>query len=243
MKVVLFCGGLGMRLRDVPHNVPKPMVPVGGKPILWHLMKYYAHHGHSEFVLCLGHRGEAIREYLGGLAEDWSVTFVDSGVDASIGERLHAAEPLLRGEEVFCANYADGLTDLPLGDQLDHFRRHDVIASLVSVRPNLSYHSVDAGPGGLVHGFRSIVETRVRVNGGFFLFKRDIFRILREGEDLVEAPFQRLIRARQLVAYEYDGFWIAVDTAKDKQRVDELWETGAPPWMVWGPPAPAGFRP
>ena len=243
MKVVLFCGGLGMRLRDAPYNVPKPMVPIGGKPILWHLMKYYAHHGHTEFVLCLGYRGEAIREFVSGLREDWSITCVDSGIDATIGERLLAAEPFVRGEPVFCANYADGLSDLPLGDQLAHFRRHGVIAGLASVRPNLSYHSVDTEADGVVRDFRSIVETRVRVNGGFFLFTAEIFTFLRAGEELVEAPFQRLIAARQLVAYEYDGFWVAVDTAKDKQRVDELFATGAPPWRVWQEPLTEPARP
>lgn len=243
MKVVLFCGGLGMRLRDAPYNVPKPMVPIGGRPILWHLMKYYAHHGHTEFVLCLGYRGEVIRDFVRDLREDWSITCVDSGTDATIGERLLAAEPWVRGEEVFCANYADGLSDLPLGDQLAHFRRHGAIASLVSVRPNLSYHSVETGPGGLVLGFRSIAATSIRVNGGFFLFRPEIFRFLGDGEELVEAPFQRLIAARQLVAYEYDGFWVAVDTAKDKQLVDELYASGAPPWRVWQDSVPQPSRP
>ncbi len=236
MKVVLFCGGLGMRLRGSPENVPKPMVPIGCRPIIWHLMKYYAHHGLKDFILCLGYRGEAIRNYLREDCEDcedWSVTFVDSGIEASIGQRLLAVEPLLAGEEVFCANYADGLTDLPFADQMAHFLHHDRVASFLSVRPNLSYHAVASEPGGLVTGFHSIVHTDLRVNGGFFIFKRDIFRYLRAGEDLVEAPFQRLIQSRQLVAYPHDGFWIAVDTAKDKLRVDELYASGTPPWMVW----------
>jgi glucose-1-phosphate cytidylyltransferase len=243
MKVVLFCGGLGMRLRDAPYNVPKPMVPIGDNPILWHLMKYYAHHGHTEFVLCLGYRGEAIRDFVRDLREDWSITCVDSGIDATIGERLRAAEPLVRGEEMFCANYADGLSDLPLGDQVAHFRRYGGIASLVSVRPNLSYHSVESEPGGRVLGFRSIAATPIRVNGGFFLFRPEIFRYLRDGEELVGPPFQRLIAARQLVAYEYDGFWVAVDTAKDKQLVDALYASGAPPWRVWQDPVPLPARP
>ena len=233
MKVVLFCGGLGMRLRGSAENVPKPMVPIGSRPILWHLMKYYQYHGIEDFILCLGYHGDVIRNYLREAGESWSVTFVDSGVEASIGQRLLAAQPLLDGEEVFCANYADGLTDLPFADHLAHFIRHDRVASFLSVRPNLSYHAVEADPGGVVTGFHSIVQTDLRVNGGFFIFKRDIFRYIRAGDDLVEAPFQRLIQARQLVAHAYDGFWIAVDTAKDKQRVDEMYATGHAPWMVW----------
>ncbi len=233
MKVVLFCGGLGLRLRTSPDNVPKPMVPIGSRPIIWHLMRYYAHHGIKDFILCLGYRGEVIRNYMRDHCADWSVTFVDSGVEANIGERLAATEPFLAGEEVFCANYADGLTDLPLGDQLAHFLRHDRVASFLSVRPNLSYHAVVSGPDGLVTGFHGIGATDLRVNGGFFIFKREIFRYLRPGEELVEEPFRRLIQARQLVSYRYDGFWQAVDTAKDKQRVDELHASGKPPWMIW----------
>ena len=240
MKVVLFCGGLGMRLRDTPDHVPKPMVPIGGKPILWHLMKYYAHYGLTDFVLCLGYQGEVIRKYFEDHPVEWSLTFVDSGITASIGERLRAAEPALEGEEIFCANYADGLSDLPLPAQLVHFLEHDAIASFVSVRPNLSYHAVAAESDGIVTGFHGVQESPLRVNGGFFLFKKDIFQYLRPGEDLVEEPFRRLIRLRQLVTYEYDGFWIAIDTAKDKLRVDALHEQGSPPWMVWNrPPAAA----
>ena len=265
MKVVLFCGGLGMRLREHAENVPKPMVPIGYRPIIWHLMRYYAHWGHTDFILCLGHRGDLIKHYflnyeefvsndfvlsqggrkrelLSSDIEDWRITFVDTGLNTNIGERLKAVEPHLAGEEVFLANYADGLTDLPLPDQLAHFRRHDKTASFLCVRPNLSYHFVSQSSGGVVTGFQDIAQSGIRVNGGFFIFKRDIFRYVEAGEDLVLEPFQRLIRDGQLVAYPYDGFWLAVDTAKDKKRVDDLFETGNPPWAVWNhaPPRPTG---
>jgi len=222
-----------MRLRNSAENVPKPMIPIGGQPILWHLMRYYAHHGLTDFILCLGYRGEAIPRYLLGQSDGWSVEFVDSGIGVSIGERLRAVQPLLEGEKTFCANYADGLTDLPLADQLAHFRSHDRVASFLTVRPNLSYHAVDAEASGLVTGIHGISETTLRVNGGYFIFKQDIFDYLRAGEDLVEQAFPRLIRARQLVTYQYDGFWTAVDTQKDQQRVDQLFAGGKPPWMVW----------
>jgi glucose-1-phosphate cytidylyltransferase len=256
VKVVLFCGGLGMRLRDHPENVPKPMVTIGYRPILWHLMRYYAHFGHKEFILCLGHRGDVIKHYflnyeecvtndfvlseggrrrelLSSDIEDWRITFVDTGLNASIGERLRAVERHLAGEEIFLANYADGLTDLPLPEQIEHFRKLDKVGSFLCVKPNLSYHAVTTDADGLVTAFRDIVESGIRVNGGFFVFKRDIFRFLREGEELVLEPFERLIRERQLLAYRYDGFWLAVDTAKDKQRVDDLFAAGNPPWEVW----------
>ena len=256
MKVVLFCGGLGMRLREYADNVPKPMVPIGYRPILWHLMKYYAHFGHKDFILCLGYRGDTIRHYFlhydecmtndfvmenGGRTrhlvhsdiEDWRITFVDTGNMTSIGERLLAVRKYVEEDETFLANYADGLTDLPLPDQLAHFRRHDKVASFLSVKPNLSYHFIAADDDGRVLAFKDIVQSGLRVNGGFFAFKREIFDYIREGEELVHQPFQRLVQEGQLLAYPYDGFWMAMDTAKDKRRIDELFDAGAPPWMIW----------
>jgi glucose-1-phosphate cytidylyltransferase len=255
MKVVLFCGGLGMRLRDYAENVPKPMVPIGYRPVIWHLMRYYAHYGHTDFVLCLGYRGDLIKEYFlnyeecvsndfvlsaGGRhrvlinsdIEDWRITFVDTGLNANIGERLKAVEKHLAGEEMFLANYADGLTDLPLPQQVADLRRRGKIASFLSVRPNLSYHFV-ASQGGVVTAFRDIAHSGLRVNGGFFVFRTEIFDYMRAGEELVVEPFQRLVDAQQLVAYDYDGFWLPMDTAKDKKRIDDLHDAGEPPWQVW----------
>ena len=256
MKVVIFCGGLGMRLRDYAENIPKPLVPIGYRPIIWHLMKYYAHFGHKDFVLCLGYRGDQVKHYflnyeefvtndfvlseggrrrelLSSDIEDWRITFVDTGLTANIGQRLVAVRKHLAGEDAFLANYADGLTDLPLPEQLAHFQRQDKVASFLCVKPNLSYHAVEAQESGLVTGFRDIVDAGVRVNGGFFIFKQAIFDYLRDGDELVLEPFQRLIRDEQLVAYPYDGFWMAVDTAKEKKRVDDLFAGGNPPWQVW----------
>ena len=256
MKVVLFCGGLGMRLRDYAENVPKPMVPIGYRPIIWHLMKYYAHFGHRDFILCLGYRGDTIKHYflnyeeaitndfvlsdggrrrdlLSSDIEDWRITFVDTGLNSNIGQRLAAVRKHVAGEEVFLVNYADGLTDLPLEGQLAHFRQHDAVASFLCVKPNLSYHAVAAEGNGLVTGFHDIADAGVRVNGGFFVFRQAIFDYIREGEELVLQPFQRLIKDRRLLAYNYDGFWLAVDTAKEKQRIDELFAAGNPPWEVW----------
>lgn len=256
MKVVLFCGGLGMRLREYAGNVPKPLVLIGNRPIIWYLMKYYAHFGHKEFILCLGYQGNAIKQYFlnyeeyssndfiltnGGRTrellsrdlEDWRITFLDTGMDTSIGERLWRVRPHLEGEDAFLANYADGLTDLHLPDQLQHFEKEGTVASFLSVKPNISYHFVKTENGGLVTGIHDIVESGLRVNGGFFAFKQEIFDYMREGEDLVNGPFKRLIADRQVVGYRYDGYWQAVDTAKDKERVDRLHDAGNPPWEVW----------
>jgi glucose-1-phosphate cytidylyltransferase len=256
MKVVLFCGGLGMRLREYSGNVPKPMVLIGERPILWYLMKYYAHFGHKDFILCLGYGATVIKQYFLNYEEytsndfvlseggrkrelfgqdihDWRITFVDTGLESNIGERLLKVRRHLDGEEVFLANYADGLTNLCLPEQIENFEANGADASFLSVRPNLSYHFVQTNEEGQVAGFHDIAESGIRVNGGFFVFRRNVFDYIRPGEDLVFEPFQRMIDAGKLLAYPYDGYWQAVDTAKDKSRVDELHAAGSPPWQVW----------
>lgn len=256
MKVVLFCGGLGMRLRDYADNVPKPMVPLGYRPIIWHLMKYYAHYGHRDFVLCLGYRGDQIKHYFlnyeegmsndfilsdGGRKrelltsdiEDWRITFVETGLTSNIGQRLVAVKKHLAGEEMFLANYSDGLTDLPLTAQVEAFTKSGASGCFLSVRPNLSYHFVSVDAAGRVQSFRDIAQSGLRVNGGFFVFRQDIFDYIQSGEELVEKPFTRLVEKQKLLAYEYDGFWMPMDTAKDKARLDELHASGKPPWYVW----------
>ncbi|HUL49080.1 MAG TPA: sugar phosphate nucleotidyltransferase [Gemmatimonadales bacterium] len=255
MKVVLFCGGLGLRLREYDENLPKPMVPIGYRPILWHVMKYYAHFGHRDFILCLGYRADVVKNYFrnydecvsndfvlsgGGKTlellrtdiEDWRITFVDTGINSTIGERLKAVERHVRDEPVFLANYSDGLTDLPLPAQLEHFHRHDAVASFVSVKPAISYHFVTARNGGVVTGLEDVARTGMRINGGYFVLRREIFSLLHRGEDLVTDAFPRLIPDGRLVGYRYDGFWQSMDTFKDKQRLDELYARGDAPWEV-----------
>jgi len=258
MKVVLFCGGLGLRIRDA-EDIPKPMVKIGYRPILWHLMRYYAHFGHTDFLLCLGYRADVIKNYFVHYSEyvsndfvladggkrlelfnsdiqDWRITFVDTGINSNIGQRLKAAEKYLEGEEEFLANYSDGLTDLPLPQQLDHFHRHGKVASFLCVRPNLSYHmvSLQESDGSLVTGMRAMNQCTMRINGGFFIFKKMIFDYIRENEELVSEPFERLIAKKQLVAYSYDGFWQCMDTFKDRQELENRYASGRAPWQLWG---------
>ena len=256
MKVVLFCGGLGMRLRDYAENVPKPIVPLGFRPILWHVMKYYAHYGHKDFILCLGYRGDAIkqffldyeeclsndfilseggrkRELLQSDIEDWRITFVETGLKANIGERLMAVQPYVEDDDMFLANYADGLTDLPLDSHIELARRHGKVATFLAVKPTLSYHFVTSDDAGVVTSIKNMDQSGLRVNGGYFVFRRELFDYMREGEELVIEPFRRLIEASELVANPYNGFWMPLDTAKDKQQLDELHESGNPPWYVW----------
>ena len=256
MKVVLFCGGLGLRLRDYADHIPKPMVAIGYRPILWHVMKYFAHFGYKEFILCLGYRGDLIKQYFldyneclsndfvfsrGGkdleLANsdihDWKITFVDTGLRSNIGQRLLAVEKYLADEELFLANYTDGLTDLDLPSYLDFAHQRNRIATFLSVKPNLSYHVAETGADGLVTSIKELTRSGIRINAGFFVLKQEIFRYMRPGEELVIEPFRRLVQKRQLAAFEYDGFFAAMDTFKDKQQLDDLYESGQPPWEVW----------
>jgi len=255
MKVVLFCGGLGTRLREYTEAIPKPMVRIGHQPILWYVMKYYAHFGHTDFILCLGYRGDVIKEYFLNynecLANDfvmrngqanpqmnysdirkWNITFVDTGQNANIGQRLMAVRKYVEGEELFLANYSDGLSDLPLDTYLDFMRTENKIAGFISVRPNQTFHVVQTDRTHLVTEIAHVEES-VRINGGFFAFKGDIFSHMRPSEELVDEPFRRLIERKQLVAYPYDGFWKCMDTFKDKQQFEDLYAAGETPWVVW----------
>jgi glucose-1-phosphate cytidylyltransferase len=256
MKVVLFCGGKGVRLRRDGTDLPKPLVRIGNQPILWHVMKYYAHFGHKDFVLCLGYRGDVIKDYFLNYSEclsndfvlseggkklelmrsdiqDWKITFVETGLHSNIGQRLKAVERIVGDEPEFLANYSDGLTNLSLPQQLEQFRRHDAVASFVSVKPNLSYHLVSSEPNGIVTAIEDIQKTSIRINGGFFAFRQEIFRHLRDGEELVREPFQRLVGLGRLRAYRYDGFWMSMDTFKDRQQLEEIYSHGNAPWEVW----------
>jgi glucose-1-phosphate cytidylyltransferase len=257
MKVVLFCGGLGMRIREYPDPVPKPMITIGYRPLLWHVMKYYAHHGHKDFILCLGYKGDAVKNYflnydecvsnnfvlsgggkklrlLGSDIHDWNITFVDTGIAANVGQRLKAVEPYLAGESMFLANYSDGVTDLPLPAYLDQFRRRGKVGCFLAVRPHHSYHVVTFS-GDVVQQITPISKAGIWINGGFFAFRTDVFEYLKEGEELVEEPFRRLIDRQQLLAYPYDGFWASMDTFKDKQQLEDLYTRGEAPWEVWKP--------
>ena len=260
MKVVLFCGGLGMRMREYSEAVPKPMVPIGYRPILWHVMKYYAHYGHKDFILCLGYKANVIKQYFlnydecvsndfvysqGGkklelLArdiQDWNITFADTGLHANIGQRLRAVRKFLDSEEMFLANYTDGLADLRLPGMIQDFEKSNRVAAFLGVRPNATFHLVECNGDGLVTGIRHVAASNQRINGGFFVFRREIFDCLKDGEELVQEPFQRLIAAQQLAAYSHDGFWACMDTVKEVQQLEELYLQGRAPWEVWKPQA------
>lgn len=257
MKVVLFCGGAGMRLRGYSEDVPKPMVTVGSRPVLWHVMKYYAHYGHKDFVICLGYKGSAIKNYFleyeesvsndfvlsqGGRQlefmqrdiEDWRITFVDTGQRSTIADRLRLVEPHLRGEDIFLANYSDGLTDFPLPQMIDDFSHRDGYVSFLSVQPrSSSFDTVQMAEDESVKSIRSMKESNIWVNGGYFVLRNDVFRYLRPGEEFVYEPMQRMIREGKVWSRRYEGFWQCMDTFKDKQLLDEMEASGTAPWCVW----------
>jgi glucose-1-phosphate cytidylyltransferase len=237
------------------------MVPVGYRPILWHVMRYYAHFGHKDFILCLGYKADAIKQYFikyeetlsndfvmseGGRKvellrsdiQDWNITFVDTGLSSNIGMRLKAVQPFLQGEEMFLANYSDGLTDMSLPDEIEYFRqRRDAVACFAGVAPTQSVHLVTVQEGGKVKSVRHIKDVGMRVNGGFFVFRQEIFDWMQAGEELVEQPFHRLAEVGKLLAYPYDGFWACMDTFKDKQLLEDMYMRGSVPWEVWKAPA------
>lgn len=257
MKVVLFCGGLGMRIREYTANIPKPMVQIGYRPILWYILKYYAHYGHKDFILCLGHKGDMIKKYFvdydetisndfvfskGGRniellhtdIDDWTITFVDTGLDSSIGMRLMAVKDYLKHEDVFLANYSDGLTDLPLNSMIDWFLpQKNKIAAFVSYNPHFSFHVVKRNDDGLVTNINHIGNSGLFINTGYFILRKEIFNYINYGEELVEEPFQRLISEQKLVSYNHIGFWRSMDTFKDKQKLEDTFLHGNPPWEVW----------
>lgn len=259
MKVVLFCGGLGMRMREYSEMLPKPMVPIGYRPILWHVMRYYAYYGHKDFILCLGYKADIIKNYFleynecasndfvlsnGGKnvellstdIHDWNITFVDTGLMSNIGQRLKCVQRHLEGEEMFLANYTDALSDVPLPAVIDSFKKSRSAACFVSVKPRASFHLIEAEPDGNVKSIEHIGKSGARMNGGFMVLRQEIFSYMRDGEELVEEPFRRLISEGMLMAHPHEGFWACMDTFKEKQDLDDVFSRGNAPWAVWNSP-------
>ncbi|CAG7856339.1 glucose-1-phosphate cytidylyltransferase [biofilm metagenome] len=256
MKVVLFCGGLGTRLRDHSGEIPKPMVKIGYRPILWHVMKYYAHYGHKDFILCLGYRADAIKEFFLNYNEwvtndftlsnggkdivlqqsdisDWRVTCVDTGINSNIGQRLKAVEKYLEGDEYFLANYSDGLSDLPLPEMINAFTDSGKVGSFLCVKPSQSFSVVSLGERDKVEKIEFVQDTDFFINGGYFVFKKEIFDYMKEGEELVCEPFERLIADNKLMGYKYTKFWHCMDTFKEQKELNQMYEKGNAPWEVW----------
>jgi glucose-1-phosphate cytidylyltransferase len=258
MKVVLFCGGLGMRMRDGITSGPKPMAMIGDRPLMWHVMRYYAHYGHNDFVLCLGYGASAVKDFflnydetrsndfvLNGSGQqvelfktdisDWRITFVDTGLNSAIGERLRRVRRFVENEPMFLANYADVFTDAPLPDMISRFEASDSVVSLLAVPPQSSHHVVDVGEDGMITQVTPVRDLRQWENGGYFVLRPEIFDHLHEGEDLVEDALPRLVPQRRVLAYPYKGYWSPADTVKERAQLEEMYNRGHCPWMVWDP--------
>jgi glucose-1-phosphate cytidylyltransferase len=255
MKVVILAGGQGTRLAEETEVKPKPMVEIGGRPILWHIMKHYAHHGHKEFYGALGYKGEVVKRYFldyhvlsdgltvtladgavrshGGSAEDWTVHLVDTGVRTNTGGRVRRLAGLL-GEATFMATYGDGVSDLDLTELVRFHRAHGKVATLTAVRPPARF-------GGIVFDGDRVAEFTEKpqigegwINGGFFVFEPALLGYLRDDQTSLEADaLERLAREGQLMAYRHQGFWQCMDTLRDVRLLESLWQGGRPPWKVW----------
>jgi glucose-1-phosphate cytidylyltransferase len=266
MKVVLFCGGQGLRIREHSESIPKPMVTVGYRPILWHVMRYYAHYGMKDFVLCLGYRADAIKDYFLSYSEaisndfvmadggrsiellrsdihDWRISFIDTGLQSSVGQRLRAVRSLLKDDDMFLANYGDVLTDAPLPDLVRRFRRSGKLAAFVAVRPtSYTFHLVRFEATNRVREVQDVTDAGLWINGGYFMFRREVLDEIGPGDDLVPDVLPRLIERDEVLGYRYEGFWAPMDTLRDWQKLDELVGSGHMPWAVWQQ-APADTAP
>jgi len=244
-------------MRDGVNSGPKPMAMVGERPLLWHVMRYYAHFGHRDFVLCLGYGASYVKDFFLRYDEtrsndfvlqngardlqlfstdisDWRITFVDTGLNSPIGERLRRVRRFVEDEPIFLANYADVLTDAPLPDMIERFTASSAVASLLAVPPQSSHHVVEIGEDGLISLVTPMRDLRQWENGGYFALRPEIFDHLNEGEDLVEdAIMRRLVPQRRVLAYPYKGYWSPADTVKERAQLDDMYDHGYCPWMVW----------
>jgi glucose-1-phosphate cytidylyltransferase len=257
VRAVILAGGLGTRLREETEFRPKPMVEVGGRPILWHIMKLFAHHGVADFVVCTGYRGEVIKEYflnyearnndftitLGRsrdiefhdqhLESDWRVTVAETGADTQTGGRVKRIERYVGDDDRFMVTYGDGLADVDVSRLLRFHQAHGRLATITTVRPLSRFGVVDLLPDHQVKQFREKPQVDDWVSAGFFVFEREVFDYLAPDSVLERDPLEALAKDSQLVAYQHDGFWQPMDTYRESKLLNELWASGRPPWKVW----------
>ncbi|MEO8502776.1 MAG: glucose-1-phosphate cytidylyltransferase [Acidobacteriota bacterium] len=257
MKVVILCGGLGTRMREETEFRPKPLVDVGGRPILWHIMKIYAAAGYREFVLCLGYKGEMIKEYFlnyeamnndltislgrqnsidyhsGHEEQDFRVTLADTGPETMTGGRLKRAQKFIDGDH-FLLTYGDGVADVDVAKVMDFHRGHGRLATVTAVRPFSRFGILDIDGNGAVGSFGEKPQVDAWANAGFFVFDRRVFDYLGGDECVLERePLEKLARDGELRAYRHDGFFFAMDTYREYKHLNDLWSSGAAPWKVW----------
>jgi glucose-1-phosphate cytidylyltransferase len=232
IKTVILCGGKGTRMGN--NELPKVLLPIGGKPILWHLMNIYAHFGFDNFVLCLGYKGVKIKEYFTNFKK-WNITFADTGEDVNTGERIQRIKSHIK-EDYFFATYGDGVADINLPALVDFHRKHKKIATLTVSRPFSQFGivGVDAHTQSVTH-FEEKPILDHWINSGFFIFNKDIFKYFKKGDILEKDSFQRILRDKQLNAFKHTGFWRCMDTYKDNLELNDLWERKQAAWKIWHP--------
>ena len=225
MQVVIFCGGKGTRLRPYTEDLPKPMIPIGDKPILWHIMKIYSQYGHKDFILCLGHFGKKIREYFidkKNIERDWYITFVDTGLDSTKGERLRKVKNLIKDDNFFVV-YGDDLSDVNINEVLDFHKKNNKIVTLTAINP-ISHFGILEMNGDEIINFKEKPKLDHWVNGGYFVFNKKIFDYLKDGWDLEKETFEQLVKEKQINAFKHKGFWMTMNTFKDFIELKELWD-------------------
>lgn len=256
MKVVILCGGMGTRMREETEFKPKPLVPIGRMPVLWHIMKIYSHYGFKDFILCLGYKGEMIKEYFLNFEEmtndftlnlrskkekvthhnkerleDWNITFVDTGFETNTGGRVKGIEHLVDGDEFFLT-YGDGLSNVNISRLLDYHRSKKKVGTLTAINPTSPFGIIEVA-NGIAKSFKEKPRLEGLINGGFFVFNKKIFDYLEENSILEEEPLKRLTAEKGLAVYEHNDFWQCMDTFKDVERLNKMWREGDTPWKVW----------
>ena len=232
MKVVILCGGKGTRLSELTKELQKPMIEIGGKPILWHLMKLYAHYGHSDFILCTGYKGKEIMKYFSKINEGWNVEFSDSGEATNKAQRIKAIENKIN-EDQFLVSYGDDLTDVDINRVIDFHKKKGKMATLVSVPLVSPFGIIRTNENDEVCDFEEKPVLKDRMNGGFYVFSRRIFSHLKSRKDLEKDVLKELAGKREVAAFQHDGFWKSINTLKDVIEFNELVKDGTMPWKVW----------
>lgn len=258
MKVVILCGGKGTRLKEHTESLPKPLIEIGGRPILWHIMKIYFAHGFDDFILCLGYKGQAIKEYfteylswkhhdfeldlsaeaprvrlLNQGLEKWKITFVDTGLETNTGGRIKRAAPFLQPGESFMATYGDGVADIDICRLVEFHAAHKKLGTVTAVRPALQFGVLDVERDGRVSRFAEKPALERWINGGFFVFRAEFLEYLDDNDVLEQAPLERLSRNGELMAYRHESYWKCMDTYKDTTTLNEIWLSGQSPWKLW----------
>jgi len=260
MKVCILCGGYGTRIRDVSEDIPKPMIPIGGFPILWHIMKYYGCFGHDKFVLCLGYKGDSIRDFFmnyrshttdfsidlsgrapidyhdSSKAEPWTVTLAETGLKSMTGARIKRVEKYLSGEENFLLTYGDGVGDIDLEKLIEFHKSHGKILTVTGVRPPGRFGELQCDSRGLITEFNEKPQTTGgRISGGYFVCKKEIFSYIDGQESTIfeQNPLRNLVKDKEMMVYKHDGFWQPMDTAREYQLLNQLYEQKKAPWVIW----------